>query len=149
MRVKALKNGSGGIYAGGIYTVLEQIGDVIRIDEFISYNMTHPNFKVYFEVMVEEPEPQILTGKVDTRDEINERLGASGRDPLYLAVSEIMDIQEAHHAVIKSTAQLVEINKMLLPMIDEVSKDISEGKSCGTLNKIRIIRQFVEAGSRR
>ena len=89
----------------------------------------------------------ILTGHVETQEEIEERLGASGRDPLALAVHEIIHHLGTIHQLAGARAQQITICRELLPMFTEAEGYLEKGCPANAGLVLGKIRAFVEAGA--
>lgn len=94
-----------------------------------------------------ESKPAILCGHVETQEEIEDRIGVSGGDPLGIAVREIMQHLETIHQLAGARAQQIEICKMLLPILQEVEDNIKIDNQIEALGALSRIRLFVKAGT--
>ena len=104
-----------------------------------------------FEVIEEPTQPAILNGRVETQEEIEDRLGASGEDPLGIAVKEIMQHLATIHQLAGARAQQIETNKDLLPKIDAITTLVYKyPMTCNSpiMEGIREIKKFILAGSK-
>lgn len=112
------------------------------------FELYHTHFaKWRFEVIEDEPAPAILTGRVETKEDIEERLGADGRDPLTKAVKEIMQYQEDLHKVVGARAQQIQMNQLILSMIDIFFDDYDIGHKEAAFEKLVKVREFIQAGT--
>ena len=146
MRVKC-KTDCRDLKAGVEYDATSTDEGVIEMDGMFYYT-DNPMFKHYFEVIEEAPQPAILNGHVETQEEIEDRWGRSGSDPLAIAAREIMDYQENLHRLVTARAQQIETNRYLLPMIDKLSIELPEKNHADNRYRIGEIKKFILAGSK-
>lgn len=102
------------------------------------FEVNHLDFDRYWEVL-EPPKPTILSGPVETQEEIEDRIGRSLCCPLTTAIKEIMRHQETIHQLVGARAQQIENNRHLLPIIDKLAAQTSAG--------VAEIKKFVKAGA--
>ena len=83
-----------------------------------------------------------------TPDEICEELVQNCADPLGAACHKIAAMAQANHKLFGCNAQLVETNRILISMVDELSFELPFSTVDNCRARIDHIRKYLEAGSR-
>lgn len=150
MRVKLRTRGSFASYYCSLNEVYEPVEAGFGIYSFSTrsgpFRLTKAQLEQHFEV-VEEPQPAILRGRVETQEEIENRLGCKS-DPFGAGIKEIMGYQKTLHTLTGDRAASIEVFRLLIPMIDNLSTDLWDKSLADNRFRIGEIKKLILGGAK-